>query len=102
MPAVSLGHYVALAIVLFFIGVVGVLARRNALVVLMSIELMLNAVNLAFAAFARFWGNVDAHVIVFFVIAIAAVEAGVGLAILVDIFRKRETVDLEDLTALNE
>jgi NADH-quinone oxidoreductase subunit K len=99
---ITLAHYVGLAVVLFFIGAIGVLSRKNALIVFMSIELMLNAVNLAFVAFARHWGRVDGHVIVFFVIAIAAVEAAVGLAILVEIFRIRETVDLDDMSALNE
>ena len=102
MGAVTLSHYVGLAVVLFFIGALGVLSRKNALIVLMSIELQLNAVNLAFAAFARRWLEVDAHVIVIFVIAIAAVEAAIGLAILVGIFRRRQTVDLDDMTALNE
>ncbi len=102
MGTITLGHYVGLAVVLFFIGACGVLARKNALIVFMSIELMLNAVNLAFAAFARHWLSVDGQVIVFFVIAIAAVEAAVGLAILVEIFRLRATVDLDDLSALNE
>ena len=102
MGTITLGHYVGLAVVLFFIGTLGVLSRKNALMVLMSIELMLNAVNLAFAAFARRWLQVDAHVVVIFVIAIAAIEAAIGLAILVGIFRNRQTVDLEDMTALNE
>jgi NADH-quinone oxidoreductase subunit K len=102
MGAITPMHYVSLAVVLFFIGTLGVLSRKNALIVFMAIELQLNAVNLAFAAFARAWTRMDAHVIVFFVIAIAAVEAAVGLAILVEIFRNRETVDLEDLSALNE
>lgn len=102
MATITLTHYVGLAIVLFFIGALGVLSRKNALIVLMSIELMLNAANLAFAAFARRWMEVDAHVVVIFVIAIAAVEAAVGLAILVGIFRSRQTVDLDDMTALNE
>jgi len=99
---ITLGHYVGLAVVLFFIGALGVLSRKNALIVLMSIELMLNAANLAFAAFARQHLAVEGHVVVIFVIAIAAVEAAVGLAILVGIFRNRQTVDLEDMTALNE
>ncbi len=100
--SITLAHYVGLGVVLFFIGTLGVLSRRNALIVFMSIELQLNAVNLIFAAFARFWGRADAHVIVFFVIAVAAVEAAVGLAILVGIFRARRTVDLNDMTVLNE
>lgn len=102
MGSITLGHYIGLAVVLFFIGTLGVLGRKNALIVFMSIELQLNAVNLAFAAFARAYLKMDAHVIVFFVIAVAAVEAAVGLAILVGIFRSRETVDLDDMTALNE
>lgn len=105
MPAltqITLGHYLGLAVVLFFIGTLGVLSRRNALIVFMSIELQLNAVNLALAAFARYWARVDAHVIVFFVIAIAAVEAAVGLAVLVGIFRARRTVDLDDMTVMKE
>ena len=102
LTTITLGHYVGLAVVLFFIGTLGVLSRRNALIVFMSIELQLNAVNLAFAAFARAWLKMDAHVIIFFVIAIAAVEAAVGLAILVEVFRNRQTVDLDVMTSLNE
>ena len=102
MTPLTLGHYVGLSVVLFLIGTLGVLCRRNALIVFMSIELQLNAVNLAFAAFARFWLKSQAHAIVFFVIAIAAVEAAVGLAILVGIFRAKRTVDLADMTVLNE
>ena len=102
LTTITLGHYVALAVVLFFIGTLGVLSRRNALIVFMSIELQLNAVNLALAAFARYWMRAEAHVIVLFVIAIAAVEAAVGLAVLVGIFRSRRTVDLEDMTVMSE
>jgi NADH-quinone oxidoreductase subunit K len=102
MGAITLGHYVGLAIILFFVGALGVLSRKNALIVFMSIELMLNAVNLAFAAFARHWLGTDGHVIVFFVIAIAAVEAAVGLAILVEIYRLRQTVDLGEVSTLKE
>jgi NADH-quinone oxidoreductase subunit K len=99
---ITLGHYVGLSVVLFFVGALGVLSRRNALIVFMSIELMLNAVNLAFAAFARQRLDADGHVIVFFVIAIAAVEAAIGLAILIEIHRLRRTVDLGDLSSLRE
>jgi NADH-quinone oxidoreductase subunit K len=102
MSPIPLGHFVGLAIVLFFVGALGVLSRKNALIVFMSVELMLNAVNLAFAAFARHWRNADGHVIVFFVIAIAAVEAAVGLAILVEIHRLRRSVDLGDMSSLKE
>jgi NADH-quinone oxidoreductase subunit K len=102
MGEIGIGHYVSLSVVLFFIGSVGVLGRRNALTVLMSIELMLNAVNLALIAFSRQWGNHDGQMIAFFVIAVAAVEAAVGLAILVAIYRLRQTTNLDDLSTLNE
>jgi len=102
LSTITLGHYVGLAVVLFFIGTLGVLSRRNALIVFMSIELQLNAVNLVLVSFARYWTRADAHVIVFFVIAIAAVEAAIGLAVLVGIFRARRTVDLDDITVMKE
>ena len=96
------GHYLAVALVLFLIGCVGVLARRNLLVVLMSIELMLNAVNLAFVTFSRFRMVVDGQIVVFFVIAVAAAEAAVGLAIVVALFRKKDTVNLDRFTILHQ
>lgn len=102
MGEIGTNHFVALSIVLFFIGAIGVLGRRNALTVLMSIELMLNAVNLMLIAYSRQWANLDGQMIAFFVIAIAAVEAAVGLAILVAIFRLRETTNLDDLSMLSE
>lgn len=93
-------YFLVVSAVLFTLGVVGVLARRNALVVFMSIELMLNATNLAFVTFARLLGAVEGQVVVFFVIVIAAVEVVVGLAIIVDIFRARETVSVDDVDLL--
>ena len=84
---VTLSHYLILSALLFVIGFLGVLFRRNALVVLMSIELMLNAVNLTFIAFSRFTNNLEGQVMVFFVMAIAAAEAAVGLAIAVSVFK---------------
>ncbi len=92
--------YIGLSFILFFIGTAGVLLRRNALVVLMSIELQLNAANLAMLAFARSLGDHKAHVFAFFVIALAAAEAAVGLAILVGIFRTRQTVNLDEVTEM--
>jgi NADH-quinone oxidoreductase subunit K len=89
----------ALAAALFSIGVVGVLTRRNALIVFMSVELMLNAVNLAFVAFSRLHG-VGGQVFVIFVMTVAAAEAAVGLAIVISLFRHRQTVDLDLLGAL--
>ncbi len=97
---VPIGYYLAISAVLFTLGVIGVLVRRNALVVFMSIELMLNAVNLAFVAFARQWGTLEGQVVVFFVLVVAAVEVVVGLGIIVDIFRSRDTVDLDDVNLL--
>ena len=92
----SPGHYVALAVILFVIGAVGVLVRRNAMVVFMCVELMLNAVNLAFIAFARMHGSLDGQVIAFFVMVVAAAEVVVGLAILMAIFRTRQSASVDD------
>jgi len=95
-------HYLYLSAILFFIGVFGVLFRRNLIVIFMSIELMLNAVNLSFVTFARQNGSVDGHVVAFFVMALAAAEAGIGLAILVMVFRNRTTVQADDLTLMRD
>jgi len=97
---VPLGAYLVLSAALFTMGVTGVLVRRNALVVFMSIELMLNSVNLSFIAFARQLGRIEGQVSVFFVMVIAAVEVVVGLAIIVAIFRTRDTVDIDDVDLL--
>jgi NADH-quinone oxidoreductase subunit K len=91
-------YYTALSAILFAIGVVGVLVRRNPLVIFMSIELMLNAANLAFVALGRQHGSADGQVIVFFVMTVAAAEVAVGLAIIVAIFRTRERISVDDLT----
>ena len=95
-----LEHYLIVSAFLFSIGVVGVVVRRNAIVVVMSIELMLNAGNLAFVAFARFLDSMDGQLIVFFVMGVAAAEAAVGLAILILIYRNRETTDVDELNLL--
>lgn len=92
--------YLLMSAILFTLGVAGVLIRRNALIVFMAIELMLNAVNLAFVAFARQHGSIDGQVAVFFVLVVAAVEVVVGLALIVDIFRLRETVDIDEVDLL--
>jgi NADH-quinone oxidoreductase subunit K len=89
-------NYIILAAVLFTIGTVGVLVRRNAIVVFMSIELMLNAANLAFVAFARMQGNLDGQVIAFFVMVVAAAEVVVGLAIIVAIYRSRRSASIDE------
>jgi NADH-quinone oxidoreductase subunit K len=98
--SVPVTAYLALSAVLFALGFTGVLVRRNALVVFMSIELMLNSVNLSFIAFARQLGRVEGQVSVFFVMVIAAVEVVVGLAIIIAIFRSRDTVDIDDVDLL--
>jgi NADH-quinone oxidoreductase subunit K len=97
---VSPGHFVALSVSLFVIGGVGVLVRRNALVVFMCIELMLNAANLAFVAFARMHGALDGQVIAFFVMVVAAAEVVVGLAILTAIFRARRSASVDDASLM--
>ncbi len=94
--------YVALSAVLFGIGMAGAIARRNALIMLMCIELMLNAANLAFLAYARQFGHAGGHAVAFFVMAIAAAEAAVGLAIILGVFRTRQTIDVDELDALRD
>ena len=88
-------HYLALSAALFAIGMAGVLSRKNLFIVLMSLELMLNAVNLSFVTFSRMNGDPTGHVVVLFVVAVAAAEACVGLAIVIALFRLRESVDLD-------
>jgi NADH-quinone oxidoreductase subunit K len=97
---VSYSWLMALSAAIFAIGVAGVLLRRNILVMFMSIELMLNAVNLAFVTLARRMGSMDGQVIVFFVMTVAAAEAAVGLAIIISIFRNRETVNADELNLM--
>lgn len=96
-PEVSIELYVLLSAILFIMGAMGVLLRRNAILIFMSVELMLNAANLALAAFARQWGNGDGHVMVFFVMTVAAAEVAVGLALIVAIFRTKKSIDIDDL-----
>ena len=100
MSEVGVGHYLTLSAVLFTIGVIGVLTRKNAIIVFMSIEIMLNAANLAFVTFARAMGDLGGMVMVLFVIAVAAAEAAVGLAIIVAMFRHRETVNVDVFTTM--
>ena len=100
LQAIPLFWYQILAAILFTIGVVGVLVRRSALIIFMSIELMLNAVNLSLIAFSRQQGNMDGHVIVFFVMAVAAAEVSVGLAIIVAIFRVRRRLSVDELNLM--
>jgi NADH-quinone oxidoreductase subunit K len=98
--SVGLEHYLVVSALLFALGLMGVLLRRNLLVIYMSLELMLNAGNLALVAFSRFTGNLDGQVLVFFVITVAAAEVSVGLALIVALYRKRQTAHVEDLTLM--
>jgi NADH-quinone oxidoreductase subunit K len=94
--------YLLLAAILFGIGLVGVLTKRNALIVMMCVELMLNAANVTFLAFARQKGSIGGHAIAFFIIAVAAAEAAVGLAIIIAIYRTRGSVNMDEVRALRE
>jgi NADH-quinone oxidoreductase subunit K len=98
---IGLQHYLVVSVLLFCLGLLGVLVRRNLLVIYMSLELMLNAANLALVAFSRFNNtSLDGQVFVFFVITVAAAEVAVGLALIVALYRKRQTAHVEDLTML--
>jgi len=97
---VTTNAFVTLSALLFTIGGLGVLIRRNAIVVFMCVELMLNSANLAFVSFARQWGNLDGQVVAFFVMVVAAAEVVVGLAILVTIFRTRHSASVDDASLL--
>jgi len=100
---ITLQHYLTVSAMLFAVGLLGVMVRRNLLVIYMCIELMLNAANLALVAFSRFSSNVsnlDGQVFVFFIITVAAAEVSVGLALIVALYRKRQTAHVEDLTMM--
>ncbi len=94
-------YYVLLSAILFSIGAVGVLTRRNVMVIFMSVELMLNSANLALVAFSREWGSIDGQVMTFFVITVAAAEVAVGLALLVGIFRTKQTTNVDDVNTMH-
>lgn len=100
MMKVGLEHYLVVSALLFSLGALGVILRRNVLVIYMSLELMLNAANLALVAFSHFNQNLNGQVMVFFIITVAAAEVAVGLALIVALYRKRQTAHVEDLTAL--
>ncbi len=97
---VSLQSYLILSAMMFIIGAVGVVTRRNAIIVFMSIELMLNSVNLTFVAFSAFLGDATGQVFVFFVMTVAAAEAAVGLAIVIALFRRKQTVNLDEINIM--
>jgi NADH-quinone oxidoreductase subunit K len=96
----TIQYYLGLSLVLFIIGALGVLIRRNAIIIFMSVELMLNSANLAFVAFARQFGALNGQVIVFFIIAVAAAEVAVGLALIVAIFRSKHNIDVDQANIL--
>lgn len=100
MLLVPLEHYLVVAGILFILGVVGVMVRRNAIVTLMSIELMLNAANLLLVVFARVHNDIGGQIMVFFVLTVAAAEAAVGLAILVAVYRRKGSIDVDGLNLL--
>jgi len=97
---IGLHHYLVVSALLFALGLMGVIVRRNLLVIYMCLELMLNAANLALVAFSRFTNNLDGQVFVFFIITVAAAEVSVGLALIVALYRKHQTAHVEDLTTM--
>jgi NADH-quinone oxidoreductase subunit K len=97
---VAISNYLVLSAMLFLIGVSGVLFRRSALIMFMSIELMLNAVNLSFVAFARMWNAAEGQIFVMFILSVAAAEAAVGLAIVIALFRHHESVDVDEVNLM--
>jgi NADH-quinone oxidoreductase subunit K len=93
-------YYIGLSAILFAIGAMGVLIRRNSIVIFMSVELMLNAANLAFVAFARAYGSMEGQIFVFFIMTVAAAEVAVGLALIVAIFRTKQSIDVDQMNSL--
>lgn len=100
MQGIPVNYFLILGAILFGLGVVGVITRRSAIIILMSVELMLNAVNLTFIAFSNYLNNIEGQIFVFMVMVVAAAEVAVGLAIIVAIFRLRETVNVDDIKLL--
>ena len=98
--AIPLNYYLALSAILFSIGVIGVLSRRNAIIVFMCVELMLNSVNLTLVVFSAFLGQSTGQILVFFVMAVAAAEAAVGLAIIIAMFRNKQTVNIDEINLM--
>ena len=96
----DINFYLTLALLLFSIGVIGVLLRRNAIVVFMCIELMLNSVNLVFVTFSSYLGNVNGQIFVFFIMTVAAAEAAIGLAIIIALYRNKDTINLDEINIL--
>ncbi len=100
LPNITVDHYLYLSVILFSLGVFGVIYRRNAILMFMSLELMLNAVNLALVAFSKQWGDTDGQIFVFFIMVVAAAEVAVGLAILMMLYRNTHTTDTDVLNKM--
>jgi NADH-quinone oxidoreductase subunit K len=96
----ALNNYLILSAIIFAIGTIGVLTRRNAIVIFMCVEMMLNAVNLTLIAFSRYLGNIDGQIFVFFIMTVAAAEAAVGLALMIAFYKNRESIDVEDVNLM--
>ena len=97
---VPLEHVIVLSLIIFSIGILGVLIRKNAIIIFMSIELMLNAVNLSLVGFSRYYNSVDGQVFVFLIMTLAAAEVAVGLAIIVSLFRNKQTINIDEINIL--
>jgi len=97
---VNINYYLALSVILFIIGALGVLIRRNAIIVFMAVELMLNAANLAFVAYARYWQLMSGQIFVFFIMTVAAAEVAIGLALIVTIFHTKSSIDVDQISTL--
>lgn len=97
---IPISYYIGLSAILFTLGALGILVRRNAIIIFMSVELMLNAANLAFVAFARYYQVMSGQIFVFFVIAVAAAEVAVGLALIVAIFQSKKSIDVDEISSL--
>lgn len=98
---ISIHHYLILSALMFFLGITGIVIRKNILVILMCIEVLMNSVNLAFVSLARYYGQMDGHMVAIFVMAIAAVEAAIGLGIVISLFRNRQTIKTNDLQSMH-
>lgn len=96
----SLNYFLILSAILFTVGIIGVLVRRNAIIIFMSVELMLNSINLSLVSFSSFMGNATGQIFVFFVMAVAAAEAAVGLAIVISLYRNKETLNIDEINIL--
>jgi len=97
---IPLSYYLILSAILFTVGVIGVLVRRNAIIIFMSIELMLNAVNLSFVAISKHLDSLDGQIFVFFVMTVAAAEVAVGLAIIINLFKNKETINVDEVNIM--